>query len=610
MNDSNSGELQRHLTFKDIFFLSFGGMSPLLSILTYGAFAFTLAGYDAPIVMVIGTLLVLINGLSVNQLSKRFSTSGGYYTYAFQALSANVGFDTGWMYMFYSILYGLAYLAGAVFVISLILGIPVYFSFLIISVPSVILLIIGIKTSSRYAIYAVTLEVSFMAIMVVLSFFITHGNFYTPSFSRYPITSAGLFLGILFAMGIPTGYGTITPISGEAQDAKRVIGRSVIAVILSGGILATVVIYAFANIVLQTHYSIPFSDKLPIIDIIRYDFGKYGIYLYYAVAIATVNDAILAFLSFGSAASRTLFRMGYDRTIPSIFSKNVKNNPIVSVITVSIVMMIIPALMFRYMSPEIVFIFLGTVASLAGLFIHLSANFSLMRIGYRRGRRLISRMERKLWNYIIDYREFILASVGALVSSIVLVYSAYSTVPYYTTIFLTWVVIGFILSEVKAIVTKTPYMPDIGREGKIVAENLTSMTVAKARNPATDVIVNINDTLRSAMEKMLSKNMPASIVVNNESKPIGTVYLIDILLLPQIAIEKGKINQIRIEKVVNIGENENITDAIRLMKENNVPLLAIIDASGKCTGTVSEREVLLQLGTVKKDDDTGAQATE
>lgn len=125
-------------------------------------------------------------------------------------------------------------------------------------------------------------------------------------------------------MGIPTGYGTITPISGEAQDAKRVIGRSVIAVILSGGILATVVIYAFANIVLQTHYSIPFSDKLPIIDIIRYDFGKYGIYLYYAVAIATVNDAILAFLSFGSAASRTLFRMGYDRTIPSIFSKNVK----------------------------------------------------------------------------------------------------------------------------------------------------------------------------------------------------------------------------------------------------------------------------------------------
>ena len=57
------GELSRHLTFKDVFFLSFGGMSPLLSILTYGAFAITLAGFNAPIVMIIGTLLVLINGL-------------------------------------------------------------------------------------------------------------------------------------------------------------------------------------------------------------------------------------------------------------------------------------------------------------------------------------------------------------------------------------------------------------------------------------------------------------------------------------------------------------------------------------------------------------------
>ena len=40
----------RFLAFKDVFFLSFGDMSPLLSILTYAAFAITLAGYDAPIV--------------------------------------------------------------------------------------------------------------------------------------------------------------------------------------------------------------------------------------------------------------------------------------------------------------------------------------------------------------------------------------------------------------------------------------------------------------------------------------------------------------------------------------------------------------------------------
>ncbi len=597
-NSSNSGEFKRHLKFKDVFFLSFGGMSPLLSILTYGAFAITLAGYDAPLVMVIGTMLVLINGLVVTQLSKRFSSTGGYYTYAFQALSASIGFDTGWMYMFYSILFGLAYLAGGVFIITLVLGIPVLYAFLLITVPSVTFLIIGIKLSARYALYAVSLEVGLMFLVIILSFIFAGGKAYIPSPSIYPVSIGNFFLGVLFAMGIPTGYGSIAPISGEVENPKKVVGTSVIAVILSGGILATLMLYAIIDLVIHTNFLIPFADKLPVIQVLKGDLGHAGIYVYYAAAIATVNDAILAFLSFGSAASRTLFKMGFDRTIPTFFAKKIKDNPLVSVVSVSALMVIISATLFRFTTTENAFILLGTISSLAGLFIHLSSDFSLIRIGYRRGKRLISRMEKTFMNYLSDYRELALASTGTIISSIVLFYSAYSTVPAYTTIFLTWIVIGFILSEVKSIVTQTPYMPDIGKEGKIVAENLASLTVIAGRIPDNDIIININDTIKSAMEKMLSKNLPAAVVIDSNSKAVGTVYLIDILLLPQIAIEKGKINQMRIEKIVNIEENENITNAIKLMKENNVPILSIVDNTGKCSGTISEREVLLQLGTI------------
>ena len=202
----SKGELTRHLTFKDVFFLSFGGMSPLLSILTYGAFAITLAGYDAPLVMIVGTLLVLVNGLSVTQLSKRFSTSGGYYTYAFQALSARIGFDTGWMYMFYSILYGLAYLVGGIFIITIVLGIPTYFSFLVIMVPTVTFLILGVTSSAKYALVAVSLEIGLMLAIVFYSFYMTKGAAYIPNPTVYPLSSSDFVLGILFAMGIPTGY--------------------------------------------------------------------------------------------------------------------------------------------------------------------------------------------------------------------------------------------------------------------------------------------------------------------------------------------------------------------------------------------------------------------
>jgi amino acid transporter len=595
------GELTRHLTFKDVFFLSFGGMSPLLSILTYAAFAITLTGYDAPLVMVIGMLLVLVNGLVVTQLSKRFSSSGGYYTYAFQALSARIGFDTGWMYIFYSILYALAYLTGAIFIIVTIFGISEYYAFLLIMVPSITFLIVGIKLSSKYALYAVAIEITLMLAIVVVSFIMTKGVAYIPNPAVYHISGGDFALGILFAMGIPTGYGSIAPVSGEISNPKKVVGRSVISVILIGGTLATLMIYAFANLILQGHIVIPTSDKLPVIGIILHNFGKYGIYLYYAAGIATINDAILAILSFGSAASRTFFRMGFDKSFPSIFAKKIKDNPIVATLAVSSIMVVLPLFIMHYISAETAFIFLGTISALGGLFIHVSANFSLIRVGLRRARRLVSRTKKGLFTYIADFKEVILALFGATISSIVLVYSAYSTVSWYTSLFLVWIVIGFILSEVKAITLKTSDdMMDISKEGIILAENLINIKVMDARIPGLDVIVGINDPLRMALEKLLSKNIPYAIVVDEDIKPVGTLYVIDVLLLPKDAIDHGKVNQMHLEKVVNININDEVTDAVRVLKENNVNILSIVDGAGRCTGTLTEREVLLKLGSNQK----------
>ena len=160
---------------------------------------------------------------------------------------------------------------------------------------------------------------------------------------------------------------------------------------------------------------------------------------------------------------------------------------------------------------------------------------------------------------------------------------------------------GFVLSEVKAIVTKTSDdTMDISKEGRILAENLMNVKVMDARIPGLDVIVGINDTLQSALEKLLSKNIPYAIVVDENMKPVGTLYVIDILLLPKDAIARGKVNQLHLEKVVNINVNDEVTDAVRIMKENNVNILSIVDSSGKCTGTITEREVLLKLASTEK----------
>ena len=596
---TSRGELARSLGFRDLFFLSFGGMSPLLSILTYGAFAITLAGYDAPLVMVIGTLLVLVNGLSVTRLSRRFSSSGGYYTYAFQALSARIGFDTGWMYIFYSVLYGTAYVMGAVYILHLVFGIPVFLALAIIVVPSVTFLVIGIRLSSSYALYAVAIEISIMIAIIVVSFVVTKGAAYFPNPQIYPITPADLFLGILFAMGIPTGYGSIAPVSGEVKNPKKDVGRSVVTVILTGGILATLMIYAFANLILQTHLIIPVADKLPIISILRNDFRGYGIYFYYAVAIATINDAILAFLSFGSAASRTIFRMGVDGSFPRLFGKkDRRNTPLIAIIFTSLVMIMLPLIILGYVSSETGFIILGTISALGGLFIHISANFSLIRIGFRRGRRLALKAKDALLKRIMDYDEFILAITGAIISSIVMIYSAYSAVSAYTTIFLVWIVIGFVLSEVKGIVTKAPYELDISKEGQIVAQNLENLSVNDKTVNTIEAVYSLDDTVRVVIDGLMSKHTPSAVIVDNDKHPVGIANVVDLLLLPAGTVGIMTMRHVHLEKVISVEENRDVADALRILKENNVDILAIVDSKGKCTGSLSDREVLFGLGTV------------
>ena len=598
----SKGELTRHLTFKDVFFLSFGGMSPLLSILTYGAFAITLAGYDAPLVMIVGTLLVLVNGLSVTQLSKRFSTSGGYYTYAFQALSARIGFDTGWMYMFYSILYGLAYLVGGIFIITIVLGIPTYFSFLVIMVPTVTFLILGVTSSAKYALVAVTLEIGLMLAIVFYSFYMAKGAAYIPNPTVYPLSSSDFVLGILFAMGIPTGYGSIAPVSGEVKNPKKVVGRSVITVILVGGTLATFMLYAIANLILQNNIVIPVANKLPVVDILRNDFGGAGRFFYYAVAIATINDAILAVLSFGTASIRTLFRMGYDRTLPSVFAKKLGEKPMVATLFISAVMVVLPLLILNSISAETAFIVLGTISALGGLFIHVSANLSLLRIGFRRGKRLMLKNGKHFMSILSDYREFFLALIGAVISSIVLLYSAYSTVPVYTTVFLVWIVLGFILSEVKGIVGKTPNDVDISKEGIIVAQNLMNVSVSDIVKPLKEAIVTLNDSLSDVLKGLLAKNLPGAIVVDNQNRPVGRLEVVNLLLLPKSSIEKGKVKFIHLDRTVNIKESENVADAVRILKENNIDILTVINQEGKVTGVVNERDVLNKLSEVDKPD--------
>ena len=424
-------ELKRELSFRDIFFMSFGGQAPFLSMLTYATAVLLLSLYFSPMVVLIGTIVVLMNGLVVFFLSKRHTETGGYFNYAIKELSRWLGFETGWLYTFYSVLYASGYLAGSAFVLSYVLGVNPLFALLIAFIPASIFLLIGIKPSARYAIFAAAMEIVVLVGVIIVTLSVAHFSFYNPL--GVPPSASSLFLGILFAIGIPTGYGAITPVSGEVKNAEKNVGRAAIMVILIGGLLEALVLYGIVDAGISTGSLASLtSSSVPVISIMKEYIGPYSIYL---LLFAGINDGILGSLAFMTASSRNIYAMSRRKLLPEFLGKlHFKTGtPVIAGIVTIIIASLVLFPSIALFGVFTTFLALGTLSGLGNLAIHLSANFSLLQsLKTAEGKRVLQGS---------------IALAAIAISGFVLVYSIATSVNYVILIFLGYIIIGFLAVE-------------------------------------------------------------------------------------------------------------------------------------------------------------------
>ncbi|AWR94155.1 APC family permease [Acidianus brierleyi] len=422
-------EPKRVIGLRDLVFLSLGGQSPFLSVLTYGVYAFLLAGAFAPIAIILGTLLVLMNGLVIYKLSTRFTKSGGYYVYAYYSLTRRLGFETGWIYLVYSTLYGAAYVLGSAYVISHVLPINPWIAVGIILGISSIFAISGIRPTAKYAIVASLIEIGIMTVIALLFLRSTGFTFYNPF--NYHVSLAVLALAILFGSSIPTGYGSITPLSGEVKNPKRTVPTAIITVILLGGLLASFDVYAIADHIL--YFNIAASS----VDLLRLIEDRLGLITFVFVLFAAANDGILATLSFMLATSRTAYAMSTNNFLPKVFSKFDSGRGPIASIALAIILYVI-AVVFGLLSvdsrPFLAFEYVGEIAVLSNLFVHIASDFSLFKISLKRMRRRLVEISLAIGAIIFTGYDLV-SSIGA--SEPILVY-----------LFMAMIIMGFLAAEI------------------------------------------------------------------------------------------------------------------------------------------------------------------
>lgn len=412
------------LSFTDLFFLSFGGQAPFISLLTFGTVMISLVGIAGAFAMILATVVVFFNGLVVYFLTKRYKRGGGYYVYAFYSLTSRLGFNTGWNYLIYSLAYGGTLLTGGAYVLYTILSnifpsslffMQQWFLALLVSSLASALVIAGVRVSAKYAMVMSIAEMIAIIFLSLFFLYISNWHFYNP----IPTTlSPALLEAVVFGLGIPTGYGSIAPLGEEAESKD--IGKAAVSVLLFGGLLAAFFFYSLG--------AIGFTGNL-----VTFLLSRFGIVGLIILGFIALNDGTLGGVSYILANSRTVEAMAKDKFFPSIFSLLRGNKPIYAEILAAVVFISAITVITYFLGLYIAFNVLGALAGLNNLFIHLSANSSLVRVASKR---------------VSKHKVEIFAGLTAsAISLFVFLYSLPTFNKYIVYLFLGWIILGFLIAE-------------------------------------------------------------------------------------------------------------------------------------------------------------------
>jgi len=302
-------------------------------ILALAGVAFATAGPAAIVAFALNGGIAFLTAISFAELARRFPESGGIYTYAKKVVSIEVAFMVGWVVWFASILAGVLYALGfAAFAaeglarLAPLLGAPAEGwrdtgPRVAIALAATGLYTLGLARRAKGGGHAATIG------KILVFFVLLAGGAWAWSRSSPPelldrldpFTVAGP-LGVALAMGYTfialQGFDLIAAVGGEIRDPSRNVPR---AMYLSLGIALAIylpLLFLMATVgAPEAGIAGPATanpEGLVAVSVERF-LGASGYWLVIAAGILSMLSALRANLL---AASRVIFSMARDRTLP------------------------------------------------------------------------------------------------------------------------------------------------------------------------------------------------------------------------------------------------------------------------------------------------------
>ncbi|MCL6516928.1 APC family permease [Alicyclobacillus sp.] len=375
---------KNYLSVVEVLALSVSIVAPTMAMAFNTAPAAGAAGSSVPLSFLVGTVAMLLVGVSFFEFSRRINHSGSVYAFNARGLGPKVGFVSGWALT-------ATYFAYAAACAALFGNFAnVFLQHFGVKLPEWLLVFLGIavvwlfsymdiRLSTRAALL---LEAISIVVVLFLSFVIIakgghDGNTAVPfTFGDHGFSGVGA--GIIFAILSFAGFEGSATLGEEARNPKRAVPLAIYGTVVAAGVFYIIVSYAQVIGFGIGHASDLASSTAPLDTLAtNYIGGAMGIFVDFAAMIS----AFACSLGSANAGSRLLFALGRDRAIPQVLSRvHVKHGtPHVAVHTIGILMVVFYVLIGISVGAPNFYAYFGTIGTFTLLVAYLLINVSAIR---------------------------------------------------------------------------------------------------------------------------------------------------------------------------------------------------------------------------------------
>ncbi len=316
-HDPSQVKLKKTLTLLPVVMIGLAYMQPMVLFDTFAIVSERTYGHVAT-AYVLALVAMLFTALSYGKMVQRFPSSGSAYTYAQKSLCPHLGFMVGWSSLLdYLIMPMINVLQAKIYFEALVPGVPAWIFVVLLVMFMTSLNLRGIQSVANFNGVIVVLQILVITLIVVLLIYgVAHGEGAGTLVSSRPLWSdeahvMPMVTGATILCLSFLGFDSVSSLSEETKDAKRVIPMAILLTALTGG-----VIFVFVSYFLQLYFPdiSRFTDpEASQPEIMLHLAGKTFQWCILLFSCATV---LASGMAAHAGVSRLLYVMGRDGVLP------------------------------------------------------------------------------------------------------------------------------------------------------------------------------------------------------------------------------------------------------------------------------------------------------